>query len=155
MPVASAFPMNAIPGREGWGRTHVLARRELTASCEYGKQRGYDYDYTRNSVYERTAEDQYLGTRRATHSVHTVLGSSAQKPGGKKEPLRHHRMLLLSWRLAAPRVPRIRLSRSCGNSDSTRWSTTTITELVFGQHVRVQLWCMADMQTHALSLIHI
>ena len=54
--------MDAIPGREGWGRTHVLARRELTASCEYGKQRGYDYNYTRNSVYERTAEDQYLGT---------------------------------------------------------------------------------------------
>ena len=54
--------MDAIPGREGWGRTHVLARRELTASCEYCKQRGYDYDYTRNSVYERTAEGQYLGT---------------------------------------------------------------------------------------------
>ena len=29
-------------------------------SCEYGKQRGYDYDYTRNSVDERAAEGQYL-----------------------------------------------------------------------------------------------
>ena len=29
-------------------------------SCEYGKQRGYDYDYNRNSVDERAAEGQYL-----------------------------------------------------------------------------------------------
>ena len=54
--------MNAIPGREGWGRTHVSAWRELTMSCEYGKQRGYDYNYTRNSVNERAAEGQYLST---------------------------------------------------------------------------------------------
>ena len=43
------------------GRTYVLARRELTMPCEYGKQRGYDYDYNRNSVYERAAEGRYLG----------------------------------------------------------------------------------------------
>ena len=30
-------------------------------SCEYGKQSGYDYDYNRNSVYERAAEGRYLG----------------------------------------------------------------------------------------------
>ena len=58
--VASAFLMSAIPGREGWGRTYVSAWVELTMSCEYGKQRGYDYHYTRNSVDERAAEGQYL-----------------------------------------------------------------------------------------------
>ena len=41
-------------------RTYVLAQRELTMSCEYGKQRGYDYHYTRNSADETAAEGQYL-----------------------------------------------------------------------------------------------
>ena len=43
----------------------------------------------------------------------------------------------------------MRLSRSCGDSDSTRCSTAGLTELLFGQHVRVQYWFMADMQAPA------
>ena len=159
--VSAAFAIltSAITGREGCGAYVRVCSVITDMSCEYGKQRGYDYDYNRSSVDERAAEDRYLGhgaihmhdrqyTRNGADerviegwylghgTIHTPRTESKdhqpKRPHGEKEPLRHRRGLLLSMRLAAPGEPRPLLSRSRGNSGSTGCSTTDLVGLLCG-----------------------
>ena len=58
-------------------------------SCEYGKQRGYDYDYNRNSVDERAAEGQYL--RHGVIHMPCIESKDHQPNGPVESELPHER----------------------------------------------------------------